>query len=190
MRRGMPMTTAGRRRSHARLAPASPIPEIAIDWLTARDAIDDARRRHDDPAGASRILIVNGSSRTEHTCPGEMSKSWRRFSSPTGACRSPLELSVNDREQGRRYQSSSATSDRCRHAGVRRGRRFRAGLDGMPITPCGSMRFWDRRMMGRARYRASCEPKAEPAWRRQRPPPRGRSLARLLLELNSTARKS
>src|SRR5262249_40695060 len=24
-----------------------------------------------------RILIVNGSSRTEHTCPGEMSKSWR-----------------------------------------------------------------------------------------------------------------
>jgi hypothetical protein len=56
---------------------ADPDYEIAIDWLTARDAIDDARRRHDDPAGASRILIVNGSSRTEHTCPGEMSKSWR-----------------------------------------------------------------------------------------------------------------
>jgi multimeric flavodoxin WrbA len=56
---------------------ADPDYEIAIDWLTARGAIDDARRRHDDPAGASRILIVNGSSRTEHTCPGEMSKSWR-----------------------------------------------------------------------------------------------------------------
>ena len=56
---------------------ADPDYEIAIDWLTARDAIDDACRRHDDPAGASRILIVNGSSRTEHTCPGEMSKSWR-----------------------------------------------------------------------------------------------------------------
>ena len=54
---------------------ADPDYEIAIDWLTARDAIDDARRRHDDAAGASRILIVNGSSRTEHTCPGEMSKS-------------------------------------------------------------------------------------------------------------------
>jgi hypothetical protein len=53
---------------------ADPDYEIAIDWLTARDAIDDARRRHDDPAGASRILVVNGSSRTEHNCPGEMSK--------------------------------------------------------------------------------------------------------------------
>src|SRR5206468_4353152 len=25
----------------------------------------------------SRILLVNGSPRTEHTCPGEMSKTWR-----------------------------------------------------------------------------------------------------------------
>ena len=33
--------------------------------------------RHDDPHGPSRILIVNGSSRSEHTCPGEMSKTWR-----------------------------------------------------------------------------------------------------------------
>jgi len=56
---------------------ADPDYEIAIDWLTARAAIDDAKRRHDDPAGPSRILVVNGSSRTEHTCPGEMSKSWR-----------------------------------------------------------------------------------------------------------------
>jgi hypothetical protein len=49
---------------------ADPDYEIAIDWLTTRAAIDDARRRHDDPAGPSRILVVNGSSRTEHTCPG------------------------------------------------------------------------------------------------------------------------
>jgi multimeric flavodoxin WrbA len=56
---------------------ADPDYEIAIDWLAARAAIEDAQRRHDDPAGPSRILVVNGSSRTEHTCPGEMSKSWR-----------------------------------------------------------------------------------------------------------------
>ena len=77
---------------------ADPDYEIAIDWLTARDAIDDARRRHDDPAGASRILIVNGSSRTEHTCPGEMSKSWRlvEIARETFNARSGFEVDVLD----------------------------------------------------------------------------------------------
>ena len=76
---GMPMTTVERRRSPARPAPALPTPDydIAIDWVNAHDAIEAAKRRHDDPAGPPRVLIVNGSSRTEHTCPGEMSKSWR-----------------------------------------------------------------------------------------------------------------
>ena len=37
----------------------------------------EAQRQHDDPAEPSRILLVNGSSRSEHTCPGEMSKTWR-----------------------------------------------------------------------------------------------------------------
>ena len=56
---------------------ADPDYDIAVDWLTARDAIDAAKHLHDDRAGAARILLINGSSRTEHTCPGEMSKSWR-----------------------------------------------------------------------------------------------------------------
>jgi len=56
---------------------ADPDYDLAIDWITARDAIADAQRRHDDPAAPSRVLLVNGSSRTEHTCPGEMSKTWR-----------------------------------------------------------------------------------------------------------------
>jgi multimeric flavodoxin WrbA len=56
---------------------ADPNYDLSIDWLAARDAIAQAQQRHDDPAGPSRILLVNGSSRTEHTCPGEMSKSWR-----------------------------------------------------------------------------------------------------------------
>lgn len=56
---------------------ADPDYDIAIDWVNAHDAIEAAKRRHDDPAGPPRVLIVNGSSRTEHTCPGEMSKSWR-----------------------------------------------------------------------------------------------------------------
>ncbi|MET4071318.1 multimeric flavodoxin WrbA [Bradyrhizobium sp. S3.2.6] len=56
---------------------ADPDYDLATDWIRAKEAIDDARRRHDDPAQRARILIVNGSSRSEHTCPGEMSKSWR-----------------------------------------------------------------------------------------------------------------
>src|SRR5436853_6185592 len=56
---------------------ADPDYEIACDWLEAHDAIEAAQRRHGDRSAPSRILLVNGSSRTEHTCPGEMSKTWR-----------------------------------------------------------------------------------------------------------------
>lgn len=72
--------------SHSRKAPltrkagpgyADPDYDIAVDWLNARDAILAAQRRHDDANGPSRILLINGSSRSENTCPGEMSKTWR-----------------------------------------------------------------------------------------------------------------
>ena len=72
--------------SHSRKAPvtrkagpgfADPDYELSVDWLAARDAILAAQRRHDDAVAPPRILIINGSSRSEHTCPGEMSKSWR-----------------------------------------------------------------------------------------------------------------
>ncbi|MGD9657428.1 MAG: flavodoxin family protein [Methylocystis sp.] len=56
---------------------ADPEFELASDWLGAYRAIEVARLRHDDPSGPTRLLLVNGSSRSEHTCPGEMSKSWR-----------------------------------------------------------------------------------------------------------------
>ena len=56
---------------------ADPDYALSVDWLAARDAILEAQRRHADPAEPSRILLVNGSSRSEHTCPGEMSKTWR-----------------------------------------------------------------------------------------------------------------
>lgn len=56
---------------------ADPDYDLSEDWRAARDAVLAARKRHEDPAAAARILIVNGSSRSEHTCPGEMSKSYR-----------------------------------------------------------------------------------------------------------------
>ena len=56
---------------------ADPSYELAIEWLEARKAVQAAERRQKDPNSPPRILIVNGSSRSDHTCPGEMSKTWR-----------------------------------------------------------------------------------------------------------------
>jgi multimeric flavodoxin WrbA len=51
--------------------------DLAVDWIRAKEAIDAAQLKHDDPNGSSSFLLINGSSRSEHTCPGESSKSWR-----------------------------------------------------------------------------------------------------------------
>ena len=56
---------------------ADPEYQLSTDWIAARDRIDEAQRRQKDPAAPSRILLINGASRSEHTCPGESSKSWR-----------------------------------------------------------------------------------------------------------------
>jgi multimeric flavodoxin WrbA len=56
---------------------ADPDYELPVEWLAARDAIAAAQARHEDPRGKARILLINGSSRSDLTCPGEMSKSWR-----------------------------------------------------------------------------------------------------------------
>jgi multimeric flavodoxin WrbA len=70
----------GRKAPHTRKAGpefADPDYDLSIDWLTARDAIATAQARHDDRSRPLRVLMINCSSRSEHTCPGEMSKSWR-----------------------------------------------------------------------------------------------------------------
>jgi multimeric flavodoxin WrbA len=56
---------------------ADPDYELSVDWLAALAAIQEAQTRHDDRSLPLRILLINASSRTEHTCPGESSKSWR-----------------------------------------------------------------------------------------------------------------
>ncbi len=56
---------------------AEPDYQVPVEWLETRAHILAAERRHRDPASPSRILIVNGSTRSEHTCPGEISKTRR-----------------------------------------------------------------------------------------------------------------
>ena len=56
---------------------ADPNYDLSIEWLETRAAIEAAERKQQDQKSPSRILLVNGSSRSEHTCPGEMSKTFR-----------------------------------------------------------------------------------------------------------------
>lgn len=72
--------------SHGRKSPrtrkagagyADPDYDLAVDWVAAREAVRLAQRQHENPAEPARVLLVNGAARSEHTCPGEMSKSYR-----------------------------------------------------------------------------------------------------------------
>jgi multimeric flavodoxin WrbA len=56
---------------------SKPEAELPVEWLAARAAIDAAQARQKNPASPSRILLVNGSMRSDQSCPGEMSKTWR-----------------------------------------------------------------------------------------------------------------
>jgi multimeric flavodoxin WrbA len=56
---------------------ADPDYELSVEWRAARDAVKAAEARHRDPGRRARILLINGSPRSEHTCPGEMSKTYR-----------------------------------------------------------------------------------------------------------------
>jgi hypothetical protein len=42
---------------------------LSVEWLSAREAILEAAARHRDSSSASRILIINGSPRSEHNLP-------------------------------------------------------------------------------------------------------------------------
>lgn len=72
--------THGRKSPHTRSAGpefADPAYELSIDWLAARDAVLTAQGIYEDAHAPARLLLINGSSRSEHTCPGESSKSYR-----------------------------------------------------------------------------------------------------------------
>jgi multimeric flavodoxin WrbA len=82
--------------------------DLSTDWLAARDAIIRAQAEHEDVQRPARILLINGASRSEHTCPGEMSKSWRLTELARAAAQSEgatvdvLDLSRLSSEYGRK----------------------------------------------------------------------------------------
>jgi len=54
--------------------PAQPLP---VEWLAAKKAVDTAMRRQRNRKLPARILVISASTRSEHTCPGEVSKTRR-----------------------------------------------------------------------------------------------------------------
>jgi multimeric flavodoxin WrbA len=65
------------RKQPAGKALADPKFELPVEWLQTRAAIEAAKKRQKDSKSPARILIVNGSTRSEHSCPGEISKTRR-----------------------------------------------------------------------------------------------------------------
>ena len=56
---------------------ADPAFDLPLEWLDTRSRIQAAEQHQKDPKSPSRILVVNGSTRSEHSCPGEISKTRR-----------------------------------------------------------------------------------------------------------------
>jgi multimeric flavodoxin WrbA len=56
---------------------SDPAFKLPVEWLETRRAIRAADQKQKDPASPSRILVVSGATRSEHTCPGEVSKTRR-----------------------------------------------------------------------------------------------------------------
>ena len=56
---------------------ADPGYQLSVEWTEASRRVKEAERRQKDPASPSRILLINGAARSEHSCPGETSKTWR-----------------------------------------------------------------------------------------------------------------
>ena len=56
---------------------ADPSYQLSVEWIETRGQILVEQDRQKNPASPARILLINGSSRSDQTCPGEMSKSFR-----------------------------------------------------------------------------------------------------------------
>ncbi len=56
---------------------ADPDYDLSIEWSETRLRLLRAEAQQKNPGSKSRVLVVNGASRNDGTCPGEMSKSFR-----------------------------------------------------------------------------------------------------------------
>ncbi len=81
---------------------------LPAEWLDTRRRIKDAQERQKDARAPGRILLINGSMRSDQTCPGEISKTWRLLELARGIVQSSegfeaevLDLSLLASQYGR-----------------------------------------------------------------------------------------
>ncbi|OYW31245.1 MAG: NADPH-dependent FMN reductase [Chthoniobacter sp. 12-60-6] len=94
---------------------ANPEHELSIEWLAARARIQEAQSQFESRYGAARILLICASPRTDETCPGEMSKTFRLarqarkcFEAKPGCLVDFLDLSELTSEYGRQIHPCKA----------------------------------------------------------------------------------
>ena len=80
---------------------ADPDFDLPVEWLAAREAIAAAQACHDDRRRKPRILLINGSARSDLTCPGEISKSWRLLQIAHEVLRAEADVEVDVLELNR-----------------------------------------------------------------------------------------
>jgi multimeric flavodoxin WrbA len=51
--------------------------EVPAEWVETRAMLEKAKQEHDRKGAKPRFLVINGSPRSDNTCPGEMSKTHR-----------------------------------------------------------------------------------------------------------------
>lgn len=51
--------------------------DLSVEWLEARNKILEAQEQHEDHSTNPGVLVIAGANRNDHTCPGEISKTWR-----------------------------------------------------------------------------------------------------------------
>lgn len=51
--------------------------DLSVEWLATRDKIEEAQELHENHSKPSRVLLICASDRNDHTCPGEISKTYR-----------------------------------------------------------------------------------------------------------------
>ena len=69
--------------------------DLSVEWRATRDAIAKAQKQHQDRSLPPRMLLVNGSSRSDHSCPGEMSKSYRMIEIAQGVLQAEFSATVD-----------------------------------------------------------------------------------------------
>jgi len=74
---------------------AKPDFELPVEWLETRSRVVAAQSRFRDRGAPTRVLLVNASTRSEHSCPGEISKTRRLIYAARDTVRSLADCEVD-----------------------------------------------------------------------------------------------